>query len=136
MVLKPIHSFIVILLLVLSVGDKISAGTEPEKEPVPAVWPEQFHALMLMNKSGSLEIVDLWYDWVNGRNFNIIQKQLGKLTYDLEWNNGTSFYYTLDASKTCRTVHFEVSPLYNQFLCFLLFMLVSVIFWKVCSIID
>ncbi|AEE76810.1 hypothetical protein AtNW77_Chr3g0183321 [Arabidopsis thaliana] len=111
MVLKPIHSFIVILLLVLSVGDKISAGTEPEKEPVPAVWPEQFHALMLMNKSGSLEIVDLWYDWVNGRNFNIIQKQLGKLTYDLEWNNGTSFYYTLDASKTCRTVHFEVGIL-------------------------
>ncbi|CAA0383471.1 unnamed protein product [Arabidopsis thaliana] len=111
MVLKPIHSFIVILLLVLSVGDKISAGNEPEKEPVPAVWPEQFHALMLMNKSGSLEIVDLWYDWVNGRNFNIIQKQLGKLTYDLEWNNGTSFYYTLDASKTCRTVHFEVGIL-------------------------
>lgn len=64
---------------------------------------------MLMNKSGSIEIVDLWYDWINGRNFNIIQKQLGKVTYDLEWNNGTSFYYTLDASKTCRTVHFEVS---------------------------
>ncbi|CAE5969162.1 unnamed protein product [Arabidopsis arenosa] len=108
MVFKPIHSFIVILL-VLSAGDQISAGDE--REPVPAVWPEQFHALMLMNKSGSLEIVDLWYDWVNGRNFNIIQKQLGKLTYDLEWNNGTSFYYTLDASKTCRTVHFEVGIL-------------------------
>ncbi|BAB01852.1 unnamed protein product [Arabidopsis thaliana] len=117
MVLKPIHSFIVILLLVLSVGDKISAGTEPEKEPVPAVWPEQFHALMLMNKSGSLEIVDLWYDWVNGRNFNIIQKQLGKLTYDLEWNNGTSFYYTLDASKTCRTVHFEMDVFVSMWEC-------------------
>ncbi|CAL9222079.1 unnamed protein product [Arabidopsis halleri] len=108
MVFKPIHAFIVILL-VLSAGDQISAGDEPE--PVPAAWPEQFHALMLMNKSGSLEIVDLWYDWVNGRNFNIIQKQLGKLTYDLEWNNGTSFYYTLDASRTCRTVHFEVGIL-------------------------
>ncbi|CAH8261598.1 unnamed protein product [Arabidopsis lyrata] len=112
MVSKPLHSFIVILL-VLSAGDQTAAVNEPEleMEPVPAVWPEQFHALMLMNKSGALEIVDLWYDWVNGRNFNIIQKQLGKLTYDLEWNNGTSFYYTLDASRTCRTVHFEVGIL-------------------------
>ncbi|KFK39672.1 hypothetical protein AALP_AA3G274300 [Arabis alpina] len=110
MVSLPIHSFIV-FLLVLSVADQISAVNEPETEPVPAPWPEQFHAVLLMNKSGSLEIVDLWYDWVNGRNFNIIQKQLGKLSYDLEWNNGTSFYYTLDASKTCRTVHFEVGIL-------------------------
>lgn len=106
-------SFFIVLFLVLSACDRIFATNEPEieTEPVPAVWPEQFHALMLMNKSGSLEIVDLWYDWVNGRNFNIIQKQLGKLTYDLEWNNGTSFYYTLDDSRTCRTVHFEVSLL-------------------------
>ncbi|CAH2052890.1 unnamed protein product [Thlaspi arvense] len=105
-----IHS-IILLFLVLSAVVEISVADVPETEPVPAPWPEQFHALMLMNKSGSLEIVDLWYDWVNGRNFNIIQKQLGKLTYDLEWNNGTSFYYTLDASRTCRTVHFEVGIL-------------------------
>ncbi|ESQ37276.1 hypothetical protein EUTSA_v10002677mg [Eutrema salsugineum] len=106
MVSIPILSLIV-LFLVFSAGVQFSVADEP----VPAPWPEQFHALMLMNKSGSLEIVDLWYDWVNDRNFNIIQKQLGKLTYDLEWNNGTSFYYTLDASRTCRTVHFEVGIL-------------------------
>lgn len=97
--MTPIHSLIFFLLVFSVAAD----------EPVPAPWPEQFHALLMMNKSGSLEIVDLWYDWVNGRNFNIIQKQLGKLTYDLEWNNGTSFYYTLDESRTCRVVHFEVS---------------------------
>ncbi|KAJ0235752.1 Uncharacterized protein HA466_0263360 [Hirschfeldia incana] len=110
MVSTPFHS-IIFLFLVFYAGVKISVADEPETQPVPASWPEQFHALMLMNKSGSIEIVDLWYDWINGRNFNIIQKQLGKLTYDLEWNNGTSFYYTLDASKTCRTVHFEVGIL-------------------------
>ncbi|CAN7077187.1 unnamed protein product [Brassica oleracea var. botrytis] len=110
MVSTPFHS-IIFLFLAFSGGVRISVADEPKTEPVPAPWPEQFHALMLMNKSGSIEIVDLWYDWINGRNFNIIQKQLGKLTYDLEWNNGTSFYYTLDASKTCRTVHFEVGIL-------------------------
>ncbi|CAA7012990.1 unnamed protein product [Microthlaspi erraticum] len=111
MISAPIHVLIVIFL-VLSAGGQISAaGDKPETEPVPAAWPEQFHALLLMNKSGSLEVVDLWYDWINGRNFNIIQKQLGELSYDLEWNNGTSFYYTLDASKSCRTVHFEVGIL-------------------------
>ncbi|XP_013653020.1 uncharacterized protein At4g14100-like isoform X1 [Brassica napus] len=110
MVSTPFHS-IIFLFLAFSGGVKISVADEPKTEPVPAPWPEQFHALMFMNKSGSIEIVDLWYDWINGRNFNIIQKQLGKLTYDLEWNNGTSFYYTLDASKTCRTVHFEVGIL-------------------------
>ncbi|XP_010512873.1 PREDICTED: uncharacterized protein At4g14100-like [Camelina sativa] len=101
---RPIYYFLIVVFLVQSAA----AGDD---EPVPAPWPEQFHALMLMNKSGSLEIVDLWYDWVNGRNFNIIQKQLGRLKYDLEWNNGTSFYYSLDESRTCRTVHFEVGIL-------------------------
>ncbi|XP_010466733.1 PREDICTED: uncharacterized protein At4g14100-like [Camelina sativa] len=101
---RQIYSFLILLYLVHSAA----AGDD---EPVPAPWPEQFHALMLMNKSGSLEIVDLWYDWVNGRNFNIIQKQLGKLKYDLEWNNGTSFYYSLDQSRTCRTLNFEVGIL-------------------------
>ncbi|KAI7985336.1 Uncharacterized protein LOK49_LG14G01345 [Camellia lanceoleosa] len=52
-----------------------------------------------MNRSGTLQKTDLWYDWPNGRNFNIIQNQLGnKVTYDLEWNNGTSYVYTLDDS--------------------------------------
>lgn len=58
-----------------------------------------------------LQKVDLWYDWPNGRNFNIIQNQLGKLLYDLEWTNGTSFYYTLDSNKECRVMHFPVGIL-------------------------
>ncbi|KAF3784187.1 Uncharacterized protein EJ110_NYTH30904 [Nymphaea thermarum] len=81
------------------------------QQPTPTPWPEQFHSVLYMNSTGKLQIVDLWYDWPKGRNFNIIQNQLGKLLYDLEWTNGTSFYYTLDANKECRTMHFEVGIL-------------------------
>lgn len=33
---------------------------------------------------------------------NIIQKQLSVLLYDTEWNNGTTFYYTLSEPHSCR----------------------------------
>ncbi|KAK4414061.1 hypothetical protein Salat_2818900 [Sesamum alatum] len=70
---------------------------------VPTPWPHQFHSILFMNNTkGLLQVVDLWYDWPNGRNFNIIQNQLGKKLYDLEWDNGTSYYYTLDANKECK----------------------------------
>ncbi|KAG2702876.1 hypothetical protein I3760_06G111300 [Carya illinoinensis] len=89
----------------------ISLCKSREEYPTPAPWPHQFHSIIFMNNSGFLQIIDLWYDWPNGRNFNIIQNQLGKLLYDLEWNNGTSFIYTLDSNKECRTLHFEVGIL-------------------------
>ena len=77
--------------------------------PTPLPWPEQFHALLYMNLSSSrLQMSELWYDWPRGRNVNIFQKQLGELLYDIEWNNGTSFYYTLGAQGTCRVTEFEV----------------------------
>lgn len=91
-----------------------SASSEPSSDtaPVPAVWPEQFHSILFINSSkGKLQKVDLWYDWPNGRNFNIIQNQLGKLLYDLEWDNGTAFFYTLDSNKECRGKHFQVGIL-------------------------
>nr|XP_027126441.1 uncharacterized protein At4g14100-like [Coffea arabica] len=81
-------------------------------DPIPVPWPEQFHSILFVNNSkGSLQKVDLWYDWPGGRNFNIIQYQLGKLLYDLEWDNGTSYIYTLDSNKECRVLHFPVGIL-------------------------
>ncbi|XP_004501765.1 uncharacterized protein At4g14100-like [Cicer arietinum] len=82
-------------------------------EPIPADWPEQFHSVLFMNRSGSLQKLDLWYDWPNGRNFNIIQDQLNPVVdYDLEWNNGTSFIYTLHPSdRHCEVVHVSVGIL-------------------------
>ncbi|XP_042033781.1 uncharacterized protein At4g14100-like isoform X1 [Salvia splendens] len=80
-----------------------------QSEPTPKPWPPQFHSTLMLNTSvGTLQINDLWYDWPNGRNVNIIYKQLGEILYDVEWNNGTSYYYTLDSTKQCSTVHFPV----------------------------
>ncbi|XP_061337566.1 uncharacterized protein At4g14100-like isoform X2 [Gastrolobium bilobum] len=103
---EPI-SILVFLLLLLSPSNSTAS------EPIPAVWPEQFHAVMFMNRSGTLQKLDLWYDWPNGRNFNIIQEQLSNLIkYDLEWNNGTSFIYTLDPSnQECEVVNVSVGIL-------------------------
>lgn len=86
------------------------ASSKPT-DPIPTIWPEQFHSILFVNDNGSLQMLDLWYDWPNGRNFNIIQNQLGELLYDLEWNNGTSFYYTLDSNKKCKVMHFPVGIL-------------------------
>ncbi|KAL5724509.1 hypothetical protein ACHQM5_007760 [Ranunculus cassubicifolius] len=94
-----------LLLLLISI---ISAVTPT---PTPTPWPHQFHSILFMNKSGAHQLIDLWYDWPNGRNFNIIQDQLGKLLYDLEWNNGTSFFYTLDSNKECRSAQLDVGIL-------------------------
>ncbi|CAN4088668.1 unnamed protein product [Withania somnifera] len=100
-------SITITALLLLAVSIASESG-----EPIPSPWPEQFHSILFMNNSkDNLQIVDLWYDWPNGRNFNIIQNQLGKLLYDLEWDNHTSFYYTLDANKECRVREFPVGIL-------------------------
>jgi hypothetical protein len=108
---KPIAIPVLFFLLLLFTLAVCKSTREEEGDPIPAPWPHQFHSILFMNHSGSLQIIDLWYDWSNGRNFNIIQDQLGKLLYDLEWNNGTSFFYTLDSTKECRTAHVEVGIL-------------------------
>lgn len=87
----------------------ISSSEWPRFTPTPSPWPEQFHALLYMNLSTSrLQMSDLWYDWPKGRNVNIFQKQLGEVLYDIEWNNGTSFYYTLGAQGACQVMDFVV----------------------------
>ena len=105
------HTPILSVFVFLTLSVCFSVSSTKSTDPTPTPWPLQFHSILLMNYSGALEVIDLWYDWPNGRNFNIIQKQLGELLYDLEWNNGTSFFYTLDDSKKCRTVHVEVGLL-------------------------
>ncbi|CAL5361728.1 unnamed protein product [Camellia sinensis] len=100
------------LLILLSLCFPSAPSKPTDTDPIPTPWPYQFHSILFMNRSGTLQKTDLWYDWPNGRNFNIIQNQLGKLTYDLEWNNGTSYIYTLDDSEPeCQVLHFEVGLL-------------------------
>lgn len=81
-------------------------------DTVPAPWPKQFHSVLFLNRSGNLRKTDFWYDWPNGRIFNIFQNQLGILKYDLAWNNRTSFFYTVDPFNcTCEVLHFDVGIL-------------------------
>lgn len=112
--MKPLSKIILFLFLCLFLIFTSPLGfCKPtlEEDPTPTPWPLQFHSILVMNNSGILEVIDLWYDWPNGRNFNIIQHQLGNVLYDLEWNNGTSFFYTLDSSKTCRSAQLQVGIL-------------------------
>ncbi|KAL9246212.1 hypothetical protein vseg_019776 [Gypsophila vaccaria] len=82
-------------------------------DPKPTVWPEQFHSLLVMNSTKTMEmlVADLWYDWPNKRNIHLLQHQLGKKLYDVEYNNHTSFLFTRDSNRECRTVQLEVGIL-------------------------
>ncbi|KAL5842320.1 hypothetical protein ACOSQ3_012923 [Xanthoceras sorbifolium] len=102
----PLTTYLVLITLQLITP---SLQFTNQEIPTPKPWPQQFHALLYMNLSrGNLQISNLWYDWPRGLNLNIIQKQLGVLLYDVEWNNGTSFYYTLGDNGTCEIMHFGV----------------------------
>ena len=79
--------------------------------PQPPVWPEQFHAVLFQNRTGNkLALVDLWYDWPGGRNFNIIRTQLGPTIYDLELNSGKQYVW-FDNREECKTIHQPVGIL-------------------------
>lgn len=79
-------------------------------EPQSPVWPSQFHAVMFQNRTGNLALVDLWYDWPNGRNINIIHKQLGPTIFDLELNNGSQYVWFSDRDD-CKTIQQPVGIL-------------------------
>ncbi|KAF8700766.1 hypothetical protein HU200_034122 [Digitaria exilis] len=91
-----------------------SAPTPP---PSPTPWPERFHAVMFTNLTNysyastgpPLRITDLYYDWPRRRNLNLVRHQLsGDPLHDVEWNNGTSFYFD---DSSCRVERFHVGVL-------------------------
>lgn len=53
------------------------------------MWPEQFTATMLQNRTNRLALVTLVYDWKLKANLNIISSQLGAqgTVWDLEHDN-------------------------------------------------
>lgn len=93
----------------------VAAAASEKADPIPKPWPLQFHAQLYQNRTGKLSMIDLWYDYPNGRNLNLIQKQLGSVIHDVEYTNGTSFYYDLEAG-TCKVVLFQVGILRPDFL--------------------
>ncbi|KAJ4975849.1 hypothetical protein NE237_000955 [Protea cynaroides] len=98
-----------------------SVSTSKQESPptaTPTPWPQKFHSILFMNYNGSLQIMAslIRYGWPKGRKFNIIPNQLGKLLYDLEWNNGTSFFHTFHSSRECRNAQLEVGILLPNWL--------------------
>lgn len=102
------------LLLLLVAATAAAATNTPDR---PARWPDQFHAVLFTNLTSvstastgpPLRLTDLYYDWPRRRNLNLIRYQLsGDPLYDVEWNNGTTFYFD---SATCRTEQFPVGVL-------------------------
>ena len=101
--------------------DALTAHGPLEHPPLPSypVWPEQFHAQLFQNRSGRLAMVDLYYDWPGGRNMNLIHDQQGRILFDVEYNNRTSFYFTWGATRandTCKVMHFPVGILTPQWM--------------------
>ncbi|KAJ3678215.1 hypothetical protein LUZ60_002018 [Juncus effusus] len=107
---------LLVLLSILSVGLR----TDGSDEPMPTPWPEQFNAMLFTNHTLTgkimLQMNDLWYDWPNRRTMNRIQYQLGDYLRDIEWNNGTSYYFTSGSNGTCTTRLFSVGVLPPEWL--------------------
>ncbi|NP_001143658.1 uncharacterized protein LOC100276381 precursor [Zea mays] len=116
--MSPPPSSLVVLPLLLplllaavshATANAAGAGAPP---PVPTPWPEQFHAVVFTNlteSGGRLQLIDLYYDWPRGRNLNLIRDQLSSdPLYDVEWTNGTSYFFD---SGSCRTMRFPVGIL-------------------------
>ncbi|KAJ3678216.1 hypothetical protein LUZ60_002019 [Juncus effusus] len=99
-----------LLLSILTFASQSNASNTPTS---PTPWPAQFHSELYVNltSTGKLQIDDLYYDWTNGRNLNRLQSQLGSVLYDVEWDNGTSYYYTKGEGATCQVRKFPVGVL-------------------------
>jgi hypothetical protein len=115
---------LLLLLLVLAAGSFAAANakTTPSSAtaaagagaapPTPTPWPEQYHAVLIINRTnngGRLRQIDIYYDWPNGRSLNIVHDQLsGEPSWDVQWVNGTEYFF--DAA-SCRTFQYDVGVL-------------------------
>lgn len=76
------------------------------------IWPEQFRATLLQNRSNELALVTLYYDNINGRNYNIVRPQMSptEVMFDLEYANGTTFYW-FPGKSSCGLIQMPVGLL-------------------------
>lgn len=79
---------------------------QSSRPPYP-VWPQQFTAEAIQSQNGSLQYTTLYYDWPGGRNLILIQEQQGALTWDMEWTNGTSYFFNREVQQLliCSACH-------------------------------
>uniref|UniRef100_A0A0E0LKG5 Uncharacterized protein n=1 Tax=Oryza punctata TaxID=4537 RepID=A0A0E0LKG5_ORYPU len=111
---------LLLLLLLLAAATATATDNAPQQPtPKPARWPNVFHARLFTNLTNHstassavppLRVADLYYDWPRRRNLNLVHYQLAAddPLYDVEWDNGTTFYFD---SRSCRTERFPVGVL-------------------------
>ncbi|CAL5082904.1 unnamed protein product [Urochloa decumbens] len=107
-----------LLLLLFAAAATATEDASPSNPPPsPTPWPERFHAVLFTNLTNyssastgpPLRVTDLYYDWPRRRNLNLVRHQLSAdPLYDVEWDNGTSFYFD---SSSCRVQRFPVGVL-------------------------
>lgn len=109
--------FLLLLLAAATATTTTTTTTAKHEHPSPTPWPERFHAVLFTNLTNyteastgpPLRVTDLYYDWPRRRNLNLVRHQLSDdPLYDVEWNNGTGFYFD---SKACRVEQFPVGVL-------------------------
>lgn len=109
-----------LLFSLLTLGSRSNCAGSAKSILIPTPWPEQFNALLFTNHSLTgkvqLQMNDLWYDWPNRRTMNRIQYQLGDYLRDVEWNNGTSYFFTSGRNGTCTTRLFPIGVLRPEWL--------------------
>jgi hypothetical protein len=66
---------------------------------------------MTQNRSGELANVDLYYDWVEARNLNIITPLSGSPLFDNERGNGSTYYYHKHNTSSCNVIEMGVGIL-------------------------
>ncbi|OAE21986.1 hypothetical protein AXG93_4382s1170 [Marchantia polymorpha subsp. ruderalis] len=85
------------------------ARTSVAEDPTPTPWPTPFYAVLYQNFSGIIGLMDLYYDWENGRNLHLIKNQYQPIVHDMEFNNGTVLKWS--TSSDCRNLDVGVGVL-------------------------
>mmetsp|Transcript_9999 Transcript_9999/g.15049 ORF Transcript_9999/g.15049 Transcript_9999/m.15049 type:complete len:196 (+) Transcript_9999:231-818(+) len=81
-------------------------------QPSYPIWPDSFHGTLKEKQGDLLSDVDLYYNYPKGVNVNIIRKKtdLNGTLWDIEWNNGTSYFFH-PLTKDCQIIKFGVGIL-------------------------
>lgn len=68
-------------------------------EPRVPIWPSRFALTAVQNRTGNLALTSLYYDWARGGNLLVMDSQEGSRLWDMEWTNGTSFFFDREVTR-------------------------------------
>jgi len=74
-----------LLLLLTVLAHTRNVAAEPLPKDKWPLWPAKMHAELVQNRSGSLAIVDHYFDFKGGSSLLVIRSQLGSTLMDYEF---------------------------------------------------